>query len=152
MKKEFTEIHKICLDENEQINMNRFRSLIKIKQFKINARDNIKFTPLMCASFSGNINMVKALLKFPKIQINAKSRNGKTALIIAATRGHLNVVKTLLNYGANPNVKQFKNSKKPCQPKTALNVALQCDHKPVSKFLKSKKVKKSNKYKYWKPK
>lgn len=143
------EIHKVCLNGN----MKRFNELIKSSTFRVNAKDNINFTPLMCASFSGHLKMVKQLVKMDKIQINARSRNRKTALIIAATRGHLNIVKFLLENGANPNLKQFSNSKKPCKPcnpKTALDVSLLCHHKKVSKFLKSKKAKKVGSYKYWK--
>jgi ankyrin repeat protein len=142
------EIHLVCLNGN----MKRFNEIIKDVNFRINAKDNINFTPIMCASFSGNIKMVRKLLTMDKLNINARSRNGKTALIIAATRGHINVVKLLLDNGANPNLKQFKNSKKPCKPKTALDMSLQCHHKKVSKFLKSKKAKKTGAYKYWKPK
>ena len=104
----------------------------------------------MCAAFSGNKTMVKKLLTFKNVLINARSKNGKTALIIAATRGHLDIVKILFNIGANPNLMQFKKSKKPCPSKTALNVALQCHHKPISNFLKKKKTKKSNRYTNWK--
>ena len=152
MNSQFTAIHKLCLDENERKNMKQFKKLIADKKFKINARDNLKFTPLMCASFSGNLKMVKKLLTLKGVQINSRSRNGKTALIMAATRGHLDVVKELLHNNANPNIKQFKNSKKPCQPKSALNVSLQCHHKKVSRYLKSRKAKKSDKrYTHWKP-
>lgn len=142
----FKEIHKACLNNN----MNKFNKIIKNKDFKVNIRDNINFTPLMCASFSGNIKMVSKLLSFDNIQINAKSNNGKTALIIAATRGHIEVVKKLVNHGANLNIKQFKNSKKSCPEKTALNISLQCHHPKVSKYLKNKKSKKSKKYINWK--
>ena len=141
------EIHKVCLNGN----MKRFNELIKEPNFKVNVRDNINFTPLMCAAFSGNSKMVKKLLKFKNVQINARSRNGKTALILAATRGYIDVVKILFNHGANPNLKQFQNSKKPCTQKTALNTALMCRHEKVSKFLKKKKTLKSKKYKHWKP-
>ena len=147
------EIHKVCLNGN----IKRFNDLIKSKTFRVNAKDNINFTPLMCASFSGNLKMVKQLVKMDKIQINARSRNRKTALIIAATRGHLHIVKLLLAHGANPNLKQFSKSKSkskkscsPCKSKTALDMSLQCNHKKVSKFLKSKKAKKIGSYKYWK--
>ena len=145
------EIHKVCLNGN----LSRFNELIKSPNFRVNVKDNINFTPLMCASFSGNLKIVKKLVKMDKIQINARSRNSKTALIIAATRGHLNIVKLLLETGANPNLKQFSKSKKscsPCKPKTALDMSLQCHHKKVSKLLKSKRAKKVGTYKYWNPK
>ena len=140
------DIHKACLNNDIKL----FRKLIKDPKFKVNVRDNINFTPLMCACFSGNIEMVKTLLKMKSVMINARSRNGKTALIIASTRGFVNIVKLLVKYKANPNIKQFERSKKPCTKKTALNVALLCRHNNVSNYLKSKKVSKSNRYKNWK--
>ena len=142
------EIHNACLDND----IKKFNKLIKDKNFRVNVRDNIKFTPLMCAAHVGNLLMVKKLLKFKNIKINARSRNGKTALIIAATRGHVKIVKILFEYGANPNIKQFQQSKKACKPKTALNVSLQCAHNNVSHYLKKKKTKKSGKYIHWKTK
>jgi uncharacterized protein len=140
------EIHKACLNND----LKKFNFLIKRDNFIINERDNINFTPLMCACFSGNVYMVKKLLKFKKVLINARSNNKKTALIIAATRGHLDIVKLLINSGAKTNLKQYKNSKKICPEKTALNVALQCHHPKVSKYLKGKKTSKTNRYKNWK--
>ena len=70
------EIHKVCLSGD----IVRFNGIIRLKNFSINTRDNLNFTPLMCASFSGSKEIVKKLLKMDKILINARSRNKKTAL------------------------------------------------------------------------
>ena len=140
------DIHKACYNNDIKL----FRKLIKEPNFKVNVRDNVNFTPLMCACFNGNIEMVKSLLKMKSVMINARSRNGKTALIIASTRGHVNIVKLLVKYKADPKIRQFEHSKKPCTKKTALNVALLCGHNKVSNYLKSKKAPKSNRYKNWK--
>jgi len=139
------DIHKACLNNNFKL----FKKLIKDPKFKVNVRDNINFTPLMCACFSGNLKMVKSLLKMKSVMINARSRNGKTALIIASTRGHINIVKLLVKYKADSKIRQFEYSKKPCTKKTALNVALLCSHNKVSTYLKSKKAPKSKGYKNW---
>ena len=67
------EIHRACLDND----IKKFNKLIKDKKFRVNIRDNIKFTPLMCAAHSGNLQMVKKLLKFKNIKVNTRSRNSK---------------------------------------------------------------------------
>lgn len=136
-------IHKACLEGD----LKTFNKLSNTTNFKINKKDNINFTPLMCASFSGSLPIVKKLLKMDNIQINSRSRNGKTALIIASTRGHYNIVKLLIVNGANLNVKQFKKSIKPCKPKTALDMSIMCNYKKISKLLKSKKATKNGKFK-----
>ena len=141
------EIHKVCLSGD----IVRFNEIIRLNNFSINTRDNLNFTPLMCASFSGSKEIVKKLLKMDKILINARSRNKKTALILAATRGHMDIVKILVKYGANTGVRQFQNSKKACKPKTALDMSLLCNHKNITSYLKKKHTKKAGKYIYWKP-
>lgn len=141
------EIHKVCLSGN----LERFNEIMRLNKFSVNTRDNLNFTPLMCASFSGNKEIVKKLLKLDKIQINARSRNKKTALILAATRGHFDIVKLLVKHGANTDLRQFQNSKKACRPKTALDMSLLCNHKNITRFLKKKKTKKAGKYIYWNP-
>ena len=63
--------------------------------FKAIIDNNIyEMTPLIYASFSGNVPLAKFSIK-SKADINAKDENGSTALIVATTNGNLEIIKYL---------------------------------------------------------
>ena len=63
--------------------------------FKAIIDNNIyEMTPLIYASFSGNLPLAKFSIK-SKADINAKDENGSTALIVATTNGNLEIIKYL---------------------------------------------------------
>ena len=56
-------------------------------------------TPLMVASFVGNLSIVKIILQ-AAAKVNTVDNNGNTALMIAAVTGNSSVVRYLFNHGA----------------------------------------------------
>lgn len=64
-------------------------------------------TPLMIASWNGNLKLVDLLLKQEGICINQQDSNGFTPLIKAAIRNRLEVVEILLKNGADKYVRSF---------------------------------------------
>ena len=57
-------------------------------------------SPLLVASYSGNIDIVKYLLT-KKININITDKNGNTSLLNSITRGHVEISNILLDNNAN---------------------------------------------------
>ena len=61
--------------------------------------NEVEWTPLMRASFDGNVLLVSLLLK-NGARVNFKDKDGCTALQCASENGHPEVVKLLHDYGA----------------------------------------------------
>lgn len=78
---------------------------------------NYNNTPLMIASWNGDIRSVKELLKDNDICINQVDSNGFTPLIKASIRNKVNVAKVLLEHGADTKIRSFGK-------KTALDYAI----------------------------
>eukprot|EP00919_Chromeraceae_sp_WS-2016_P035484 GHVR01084143.1.p2 GENE.GHVR01084143.1~~GHVR01084143.1.p2 ORF type:complete len:102 (+),score=9.36 GHVR01084143.1:857-1162(+) len=68
----------------------------------INARNEIDYTPILCASIRGDADFVNMLID-KGADVRDRDFIEKTPLIIAAEEGHLNVVKLLIDKGANVN-------------------------------------------------
>lgn len=79
---------------------------------------NYNNTPLMIASWNGDIKSVNELLKSKDICINQVDSNGFTPLIKAAIRNRKYVIKTLLKHNADTKIRSFTN-------KTALDFAIE---------------------------
>lgn len=60
------------------------------------------FTPLMGASYKGNVEIVQVLLE-NNAKVDFKNKSGDTALNIASMRGHTEIVRALLARGAKIN-------------------------------------------------
>ncbi|MCL4361842.1 ankyrin repeat domain-containing protein [Candidatus Dependentiae bacterium] len=91
-------------------------------------------TPLMSASFSGNITMAQSLLD-SGANINAQNNSGTTALMVAASMGRKDIVKLLIDAKARINIADISGL-------TALDYAQIPKHnKDIIQLLKSKGAK-----------
>lgn len=73
-------------------------------------------TPLMIASWNGNLKVVEFLLNQKEICINQQDSNGFTPLIKSAIRSRDNITEVLLKHGADKYIRSFDD-------KTALDYA-----------------------------
>ena len=80
-------------------------SLIK-KGVDINAKNDLKYTPLMIASSRGYTDMIKLLVE-NKADVNAKTVFSTTALMQAAWNGHLEVINLLIDAHADIHAKSI---------------------------------------------
>jgi len=82
-----------------------FAAVLKMKEWDLNARDFLSFTPLMWAAIRGHEGVVKALLERGDINLNVEDRVFHlTPLSWATLKGHEGVVKVFLEQeGINPN-------------------------------------------------
>jgi ankyrin repeat protein len=73
---------------------------------EINARDHMKWTALMWASFNGHDDIVEYLLENSKLDINATTTvsHGWTALMLAVQNNHVKIVQDLLYLNADVNI------------------------------------------------
>ncbi|OQR74941.1 ankyrin repeat family A protein 2-like [Tropilaelaps mercedesae] len=94
---------------------------------RVDLRDSEGLTPLMWASFHGQILAVRRLL-FQGAAVNARTPLGQSALLFAAYRGHSAVVRELLAHGADVN----QSDSDAC---TALMYAAAGDHKETCRDL-----------------
>ena len=62
-------------------------------------------TPLMQASYWGNVEAVRMLIS-NGADVNHENKNGVTALMLASAEGHVEVVKLLLQSGANTRINE----------------------------------------------
>jgi ankyrin repeat protein len=75
-----------------------------IKGAKVDLPDKDGTTPLLQASYSGDVNLVKFLLEYGKANIDLADNDGNTALHYAVKKGNLGVAKLLLEKGADVKV------------------------------------------------
>lgn len=80
-----------------------------------NKRDQ-GWTPLMRASYNGNIDCVNVLLNSEYIKIDEVDSQGRSAIFLASYANKLNVVLALLNKHANINIKPFSGNWKDKTP------------------------------------
>jgi Ankyrin repeats (3 copies) len=100
-EEEKTRLHDACDDDVEDVQ--RVCELIELGwPGSVEARDNLGWTPLMNASWSGHAGIVKALLA-AGADANAASNSDKTALLFACYFGHLEAARALVASGANVN-------------------------------------------------
>lgn len=66
-------------------------------------------TPLMIASWNGNLQLVEFLLKQEGICVNQQDSNGFTPLIKAAIRNRVEVAEILLKNGADKQIRSFED-------------------------------------------
>lgn len=66
-------------------------------------------TPLMIASWNGNLELVEFLLKQDDICVNQQDSNGFTPLIKAAIRNRKEITDVLLKNGADKNIRSFED-------------------------------------------
>lgn len=85
----------------------------------IESKDFLDRTPLMLASYFGNIEIVKLLLE-QGVELNARNKDNNTALILAGYFGNTDIVELLLDKGARTD---FRNK----NGNTALIEAAQSD-------------------------
>ena len=82
-------------------------SAIASALLKYGANPNIPlkdgYTPLITASFYGNLEVVECLLKVG-VDLDAQAGDGATAVYCASQNGHTAIVSVLLKYGANPKI------------------------------------------------
>lgn len=78
------------------------RQLVATSPGAFNATDERGFSPLILASYRGNIEVVRVLTQH-KIDLDRMSPMG-TALMAATFKGHNEVAKLLLQHGADPNL------------------------------------------------
>ena len=69
----------------------------------INAKDTYGNTPLMIASYKGNVDVVNAMIE-SGAYINEKNNKGLTALMIASSNNNIKVIDKLINQLANINL------------------------------------------------
>jgi ankyrin repeat protein len=84
-------------------------------------------SPLMSASYDGNLRFVRLMLD-AGADVNEVGRWGTTALSSAAAAGHVEVVKLLLAHGADTTVKGQEGS--------ALDIAIKKGYKNVARLLR----------------
>jgi ankyrin repeat protein len=70
----------------------------------VNARGELNWTPLHCASRNGHIKVAQLLLE-QKADITAESQDNDTPLFLASREGHFEVVELLLAHGADVNAR-----------------------------------------------
>jgi len=80
-------------------------AVLEMKEWDVNAKDGLSYTPLIWAALRGHEGVVKALLEQKDINPNlAGHESGLTPLSLAALKGHEAVVKVFLDQeGVNPN-------------------------------------------------
>jgi ankyrin repeat protein len=92
------------------------QALIKLGA-NVNARTNDGSTPLMLASYYGDLRIVKELLRSPDVLINLAQEGEFTALHSASQKGHALIMQMLVQHGADC---FLKNSDR----ETSIDVAL----------------------------
>lgn len=90
--------------------VNEAKALISYNKSLLNKPNESGYTPLILASYRGNLDVVKYLVS-EGAEIDYKCEGG-TALAGASYRGNLEIVKILLNNKANPNI-QDQSGKTP---------------------------------------
>lgn len=83
--------------------MNNTKAQDLISQSSIDILDGEARTPLIYASFSGNIEMLKWLID-QGAEIDHQDRSGICSLHAASQNGHIRIIEKLLESGANPNL------------------------------------------------
>ena len=72
----------------------------------VDARDNVRRTPLLQACIKGHLDAVKVLLRYGA-KVNDRDMYGRIALLWAAIEGHTDIVRLLLVNGSDVNVQSF---------------------------------------------
>ena len=70
-----------------------FKILLMHPNINTNARTKNGSTPLILASFSGNVKVVELLCKKPGIDVNIENNDGKTAFDVAEEKGNDEIIK-----------------------------------------------------------
>lgn len=83
--------------------MKNEKAISLISEASVDILDGEGRTPLIYASFSGNIEMLQWLIHHGS-NLDAQDRNGFCALHAASQNGHVKVIGLLLESGANPNL------------------------------------------------
>ncbi|KAF2846179.1 ankyrin [Plenodomus tracheiphilus IPT5] len=107
----FTVLHMIVTDLKDD----SLESILENDTSSINKADNQNKTPLMWAAGRGDCVKVAKLLEYGA-STTSKDREGRTALSWAAwsgSSGCAGCVRKLLEHGADPNVKDTRNSETP---------------------------------------
>ena len=101
---------KYLLNKNNYVNINVFglakiliennKNDIEKKDIEIDFKNKEGYTPLMIASYKGNIDIVKLLLEY-NASVDITNNYNYSALIYACIYGNLDVVKILLKHKAN---------------------------------------------------
>ncbi|WP_333694464.1 ankyrin repeat domain-containing protein [Flavobacterium sp.] len=107
---------------------------VKLNPDLVNQKSNEGFTPLILASYRGNLDMVKFLLD-SGAQVNVGTSMG-SALMAATVKGHYEVVALLLEREANPDLTDSEGT-------TALMYAVQFRNVALTKLLLLNKASKT---------
>jgi len=99
---------------------------VKANPSLVNQKSNEGFTPLILASYRGNLDMVKFLIE-SGAQVNVETSMG-TALMAATVKGHYAIVAFLLEEEANPDLTDSEGT-------TALMYAVQFRNVALTKLL-----------------
>jgi len=93
----------------------------------VNAKDKLKWTPIMWSARNGFSDMIMALKGYGA-DVNAKNNNGWTALMEASREGQVQSAKALLEIGADPNERSESGL-------TALKLATKKNHAQIIALL-----------------
>ncbi|XP_071516939.1 uncharacterized protein [Panulirus ornatus] len=73
-----------------------------LRDIDVNELDSNGFTPIMWASYYGQLPTVRLLIQ-NRAKVNMEGQDGETSLLLAASNGHHEIIKLLISYGADPN-------------------------------------------------
>lgn len=68
--------------------VNELRALLRAPGVDVNADDGVARTPLVCASYNGDLEAVSILLDAPEYEVNRQDEWGRTPLHATISRGH----------------------------------------------------------------
>ncbi|PFX27903.1 Ankyrin-3 [Stylophora pistillata] len=119
-----TPIHECARSGNNDILIALLESIPPSKlQVTVNKRSSSGSSPLLVASYKGNVEVVRTLLKY-HARVDVFDESGRAALHICAERGHLEVAKELLEHKAYVNAKSKVGL-------TPLHLAAESGHKEL---------------------
>lgn len=119
-----TPIHECARSGNNDILIALLESIPPSKlQLTVNKRSSSGSSPLLVASYKGNVEVVRTLLKY-HARVDVFDESGRTGLHVSAERGHLEVARELLEHKAYVNAKSKVGL-------TPLHLAAESGHKEL---------------------